>query len=523
MSTIIFTRVEFNYTSPYSEIFSDLSLILDSTWRSGLVGRNGRGKTTFLKLLDGELEPVSGEITNTLSTRYFPGDVPAKGQSTLVVIRNLIAPYDLWESEMARLLELSDPDSLEAYSQLQSQYQDARGYKINGLIEREIQKMGLSREVLDRPFEVLSLGQQTQIQIVSLFLGQPTFALIDEPTNHLDIECRKALGDYLSQQHGFLLVSHDRALLNACTDHIISINRSDVRVNQGNWSTWRDEMEKELLSEARSRSQIESEVKQLQRTAQQRRQGADQKESEKYGNSHADTGFIGHKAAKQMKRAMNAERRVERQLEGKQALLKNQEKERDLIVTTQAKKGKTMLTVNNLTIDIADNRIVTNLSFNIAAGDRVALVGPNGCGKSSVLDAIVGKIGFDGTVSFRGRHLSRSWQQPLWSSGSLREHLKHSALNETRFRQYLGILDVRGDIFEQPLESFSQGQLKKVDLTRSLLEPAEVLLWDEPMNYLDVDSREMIEDGIIRGNPTMLVIEHDEQFIESVATTVINL
>ncbi|MBT3830524.1 MAG: ABC-F family ATP-binding cassette domain-containing protein [Gammaproteobacteria bacterium] len=298
MSTIIFTRVEFNYTSPYSEIFSDLSLILDSTWRSGLVGRNGRGKTTFLKLLDGELEPVSGEITNTLSTRYFPGDVPAKGQSTLVVIRNLIAPYDLWESEMARLLELSDPDSLEAYSQLQSQYQDARGYKINGLIEREIQKMGLSREVLDRPFEVLSLGQQTQIQIVSLFLGQPTFALIDEPTNHLDIECRKALGDYLSQQHGFLLVSHDRALLNACTDHIISINRSDVRVNQGNWSTWRDEMEKELLSEARSRSQIESEVKQLQRTAQQRRQGADQKESEKYGNSHADTGFIGHKAAK---------------------------------------------------------------------------------------------------------------------------------------------------------------------------------------------------------------------------------
>ena len=136
MSTIIFTRVEFNYTSPYSEIFSDLSLILDSTWRSGLVGRNGRGKTTFLKLLDGELEPVSGEITNTLSTRYFPGDVPAEGQSTLVVIRNLIAPYDLWESEMARLLELSDPDSLEAYSQLQSQYQDARGYKINGLIER---------------------------------------------------------------------------------------------------------------------------------------------------------------------------------------------------------------------------------------------------------------------------------------------------------------------------------------------------------------------------------------------------
>ena len=96
-------------------------------------------------------------------------------------------------------------------------------------------------------------------------------------------------------------------------------------------------------------------------------------------------------------------------------------------------------------------------------------------------------------------------------------------MNETRFRQYLGILDVRGDIFEQPLESFSQGQLKKVDLTRSLLEPAELLLWDEPMNYLDVDSREMIEDGIIRGNPTMLVIEHDEQFIESVATTVINL
>jgi lincosamide and streptogramin A transport system ATP-binding/permease protein len=159
----------------------------------------------------------------------------------------------------------------------------------------------------------------------------------------------------------------------------------------------------------------------------------------------------------------------------------------------------------------------------VASLPRTSYAGPNGCGKSSVLDAIVGKIEFDGTVSFRGRHLSRSWQQPLWSSGSLREHLKHSELDETRLRQYLGVLDVRGDIFEQPLESLSQGQLKKVDLTRSLLEPAEVLLWDEPMNYLDVDSREMIEDGIIRGNPTTLLIEHDEQFIESVATTVINL
>ena len=167
--------------------------------------------------------------------------------------------------------------------------------------------------------------------------------------------------------------------------------------------------------------------------------------------------------------------------------------------------------------------IAFSVSFNISVGVRVVLLGPNGCGKSPVLDAILGKVRFDGTVSLRERHLGRSWQPPLWSSGSLREHLKHSAVSEIRVRQYLGILDDRGEIFEQPLKSFNQGQLKKVYLTRSLLEPAEVLLWDEPLSYLDVDSREMIEDGIIRGNPTMLVIEHDEQFIESVATTVINL
>jgi len=523
VSTIVCSSIDFNYTSPYSEVFTNLSLVIDTRWKTGLIGRNGRGKSTLLGLISGELLPTSGHLTCPVETRAFPGHVGDHDAPVIKVARDLVAPFDRWEAEMEALLKSASPEDMERYAYLQARYQDTGGYEIDGLIEREFDLMGLSMGLLDRPYGELSSGQQTRVQIVSLFLSRQTYPLIDEPTNHLDLPGRKAVAEYLKGQKGFLLVSHDRALLDACTDHTVSINRSDVRVNRGNWSQWHTEMTRELESEQKSRARIEGEVAQLQRAARDRRDGAQKKESEKYGNSHADTGFIGHKAAKQMKRALSTEKRIATQLEDKQKLLANQEKTRELVVTTDTREGRLQLSVNNLTIRLGGTTLVKNLSFTVSGGERLVLLGANGCGKTSVLNAIAGQIEFDGVVNYRGRSISRSWQYRLWSEGMLRDHLVSSQMDETRFRQYLGSFDVRGDIFDQPLETFSQGQLKKVDLTRSMMTPADLLIWDEPVNYLDLDTREMLEAGILRGAPTMILIEHDERFVEAVSTTVIRL
>lgn len=522
MSAITLSHVDFHYTSPYAEVFQDLSLVLDSTWRTGLVGRNGRGKSTLLKLIAGEVALAGGHVSAAEIMRCFPGKVSNPGDSTLAVARELVAPFGYWEAEMARLLALGDEAALDRYATLQQQYQSAGGYEIDGLIEKECHALDLPLDVLGQPFNTLSAGQQTRVQILSLFLHPHGFALIDEPTNHLDLEGRQQMAGYLARKPGFILVSHDRALLDACTDHIVSINRNDVRINQGNWSSWQLQMEREQCQEERRRDRIEAEVRQLNKAASQRRQGAGQKESEKYGDSHADTGYIGRRAAKQMKRALNVERRIETQLNEKSALLQNQEKAREISITTGAASG-TLLTLNNVDIAWDEKLIISNISFTVDAGERIALQGRNGTGKSSLMHAIRQGKAAAGVVKFRGRHLSAAHQKPLWQSGYLRALLSDNGFDETLFRQYLGLLDVRGESFERPLETFSLGQLKKVELVRSLLTPADLLLWDEPMNYLDVDSREMLEAGLQKGSPTMIFVEHDAAFIDRIATRVIDL
>jgi lincosamide and streptogramin A transport system ATP-binding/permease protein len=152
-------------------------------------------------------------------------------------------------------------------------------------------------------------------------------------------------------------------------------------------------------------------------------------------------------------------------------------------------------------------------------------VGGNGSGKTTLFDAICGRLQpLSGTLKMSAKaKISRSYQNVLWLTGYLRDKLDHNNLDETRFRQFMGVYGIAGDVFEQPMETFSQGQLKKIDLIRSMLEPADLLIWDEPMNYIDVLSREQIEESILMHEPTLLFSDHDLYFVENVATAVIEL
>jgi lincosamide and streptogramin A transport system ATP-binding/permease protein len=523
MSTITLQNLNFHHSDPYVSVFRDLSLQLDNSWRTALIGRNGRGKTTLLNLLRGKLEPTGGQLEMPLHTASFPFQPADPMATTFTVVKDSIAPFRQWERQMQSLLETPDQENLALYATLAEHYEQQRGYEIDGLIHREIAAIGLPDELLEHPFSRLSGGEQTRALIAALFLQKGKFLLLDEPTDHLDMRGRELLGEYLAAKPGFILASHDRHLLDSCTDHVLAINLSDVELLQGNYSTWKEQADRRLASEQQLDEKLKREIRKLKVAAGQRRVWSGRKEKEKIGAG--DKGFVGHRAAKVMKRALAIESRIDADLAEKETLLQNRENRRDLRLTHAGRSPELLLTVDNLQVSFDDRSVISDFSMTVNRGERVALLGCNGTGKTTLFNAICGTITpRDGRISFPGYlELLRSFQQPLWQNGKLRQHLKDADLDETRFRQILAVLGAEGAVCDRPLETFSQGELKKVDLCRSFMSPAHLLLWDEPLNYVDVMSREQVEEVVLEFEPTLLFIEHDRQFVEQVATRVVEM
>lgn len=523
MSTISFNSVTFYYNDSPEKIFDDLTLNIDSHWRLGLIGRNGRGKSTLLNLIDKKIFPVKGEIVSDLNTYYFPYIPEHMEQTTFNVIRENIAPYTLWELQMKELSKAADEKSISKFGEILELYQDASGYEIDAMIEKELADIGMDSNLLKREFCTLSGGEQTRALIVSLFLKNDSYPLLDEPTDHLDMKGRLLLGEYLSRKKGFILTTHDRNFMDLCVDHVLSLNKSDVRINSGNYSQWKYNMQIEEEFEKRKSENLKREVRSLELSAKKRRNWADTKEKEKTGAY--DKGYIGHKSAKQMKRALNIELRINNKLEEKKSLLKNSEDERKLKIIQEKVSKDKLISVENACLSFKGRKIFENFSLDILQGERVALTGDNGCGKSSLIKAIKKELSLDeGSVYIsRTINIYYSNQIPLWKSGMLRDHLKRENTDETKFRSILGVMGAWGEIFERPLETFSKGELKKVELCKSFMYPGSLLIWDEPLNYLDVMSREQLEEVILEFEPTMLFTEHDKTFVEKAATRIVKM
>lgn len=201
MSLINVTNLTFAYEGSYDNIFENVNFQIDTDWKLGFTGRNGRGKTTFLNLLLGKFE-FSGYISANVSFEYFPFPVANKSNNTLDVINDIYPDYLHWQ------------------------------------LMRELSLLKVSEDVLYRPFDSLSNGEQTKVLLATLFIKENSFLLIDEPTNHLDMKARKLVSDYLKSKSGFILVSHDRSFLDNCVDHILSINKTNIEIQKGNFSSW---------------------------------------------------------------------------------------------------------------------------------------------------------------------------------------------------------------------------------------------------------------------------------------------
>jgi lincosamide and streptogramin A transport system ATP-binding/permease protein len=521
MSTIICRHLTFGYDGSNSNVFSDLNLTIDTNWRTCVAGKNGRGKTTLLQLLHGQLIPHKGSIEYVGSTTYFPSSVADTSLPAFIVAKTVSGPYIHLEKDMERLLNIGDETALNHYGEVQDEYARLGGYQVDAKLSKELNSLGISNDKFDQPYESMSGGEQTRCMLAALFIQKDGFALIDEPTNHLDQEGREQVASYLRSKRGFLLVSHDRTFLDSCIDHVVALNADDVQVQKSFFSQWRGQFQLGLLKQEAQNADLKKEIRSLTESAGERRWGAAMREEKKSGA--LDRGFEGARAARQMKRALSIEKRVDLKIETRKTTLNNIEKQYQIKINQTADRGL-ILTVNKLVIG-RGKPLFHPVSFSVMSGARLAIKGRNGSGKTSLLDLLSGSaIEHSGSVSFgRGLRITRSYQQPLWKSGSLQKHLAKVGLDQSQFRTIMATLGVRGNPLEQPIENLSLGQVKKIDIARTLITPSDLILWDEPLNYMDIETREQIETAVLRSKPTMVFVEHDESFVGKIATDILNI
>lgn len=488
MSLIQVSNLTFAYDGSYENIFENVSFQIDTNWKLGFTGRNGRGKTTFLNLLLGKYE-YQGSISMSVSFSYFPYQVEDKSIFAIDVVEEIYPEYQYWQ------------------------------------LAREMNALQISEDVLYRPFETLSNGEQTKLMLAVLFLRENNFLLIDEPTNHLDMQGREIVSQYLNSKKGFILVSHDRAFLDGCVDHILSINKASIEVQRGNFSTWWENKRRQDAFEQLENEKLKREIRRLEETARQKADWSDRVEATKIGFGPCDRGYIGHKAAKMMARSKAIEGRQRSAIEEKSKLLKNIERSDVLKIFQTPFHTKRLVQLKDVAIAYGEKEVCSGISFTIQQGGRIALQGANGSGKSSLIKLICGEdIPHTGEVWIgNGLKISYVSQDTSALQGRLSDLAREHGIDESLFLAVLAKLDVPKPQMEKDLSALSAGQKKKVLLAKSICQPAHLHIWDEPMNYIDVISRMQIEDLLLQYRPTILFVEHDKAFCENVATKIVPL
>jgi ATPase components of ABC transporters with duplicated ATPase domains len=530
MSLLRVSELTFCYEGSFDNIFEKVSFSIDTDWKTGFIGRNGKGKTTFLRLLMGEYD-YEGSIATDKTFDYFPYEIKDSD----------------WDKTVDELCEEWKP-----------------GVE-NWRIICELGNLGVDPEVLYRPIRTLSQGERTKTMIAVLFSGENEFLLIDEPTNHLDIKGRDIIRDYLKSKKGFILVSHDRNLLDAVSDHMLVLNRESIEVMSGNFSTWQENKERADAFAIAENEKHMKEIGKLKTSADRAGRWADKNENTKIGfdpikehdRNISTRAYIGAKTKKMQSRVKNFEKRIDREIEEKEGLLKDIEKVDDLKLMPLEHHKKCLVDCRDFSLgyylndDLQDKSqeeavkkspeekqkiILGDITFQLMQGEILFLSGENGCGKSSLIKAIMKEAKHSNSTEeadnmytsgrlevASGLVISYVSQDTSGLSGSLRDYAEKRGLDYSLFLTLLRKLDMNRIQFEKNIEEYSEGQKKKVLIAASLLTRAHLYIWDEPLNYIDIFSRMQIEKLIETYKPTMIMVEHDERFREKLATKVIKL
>ncbi|QWI09180.1 ABC transporter ATP-binding protein [Bacillus mycoides] len=500
-------------------ILANIKLEVQTKDRIALVGRNGAGKSTLLKIIAGELSHDGGEIIKPkdVSMGYLAQNTGLETSLTIwdemltvfTYLQQMETKLRRLEQEMGKEENFSNAAIYEKlladYDQLQLDYKDQGGYQYEADIRSILSGLGFPVETHQTKISTLSGGQKTRLALGKLLLTRPDLLILDEPTNHLDIETLTWLEQYLQGYPGaILIVSHDRYFLDKLVTQVYEISNKESRRFVGNYSKYLDS--KSALYE---------------------------QEMKRYEKQQDEISKLEDFVQKNIARASTTKRAQSRrkQLDRMEVLTRplGDSKSASFHFDIEKQSGNDVLQVKDATIGYYQEPIIEHVNMRLTRGDSVALVGPNGIGKSTLLKSIVNKLQLlHGNVAF-GSNVSVGYydqeQANLTSSKRVLNELwdEYPLQPEKEIRTILGNFLFTGDDVLKPVSSLSGGQKARLALAKLMMQKSNLLILDEPTNHLDLNSKEILENALIDYPGTLLFVSHDRYFINRVTTTVVEL
>lgn len=496
-------------------LFKDVSLQFNAGNRYGLIGANGSGKSTLIKILTGEVTPESGQVTlpQKLTIGFLSQDhYMYRKQQVLNVV--LQGNKKLWEALEKKNALLADQAFLEQHCEALAEWetiiQEQDGYSAEGEAAKLLEGLGIRQEWHRQPLENLSGGYKLRVLLAQVLFAKPNVLVLDEPTNHLDLYSIKWLEDYLRNFEGTLVVtSHDREFLNAICTHIADIDYGTLKIYKGNYDFF--DQQKSLDREQKEH---------LLQKYDQRRAGLQE--------------FIDRFGAKATKaRQAQSKARMAEKLEDEMDALDIMPSSRiypKISFDPLRASGVTVLTVKDIYKAYSAKKVLENVSFEIERGERVAIIGPNGIGKSTLLEILtqhqtadqgVFNWGFAARVAYFPQDHSREVKGNL----SLLEWLGQCDrdIPQEKLRDYLGRVLFSGDTVHQPISTLSGGETARLLLAKIMLQKPNVLIVDEPTNHLDIEAIDELVRALDRFEGTLLFVSHNRYFVSRLAKRIIEI
>jgi ATP-binding cassette subfamily F protein 3 len=500
-------------------VLSNIRMEIREGDKTALVGRNGAGKSTLLKIIAGELSHDSGQILKPKDVTVGYLEQHTGLESNLTIWEEMLSVFSGIQKMEKALREieqkLSDPANykregayqrlLNEYDRLQETFKEMGGYQYEADIRSVLHGFQFFDKDYHTPVSNLSGGQKTRLALAKLLLSRPDLLILDEPTNHLDIETMAWLEKYLQNYPGaLLLVSHDRYFLDQIVTQVYELSRGNISVFLGNYSKYLEQKAEKYEREIKEYEKQQEEIARMEDFIQR-------------NLARAST----TKRAQSRRRQLEKMKIMDRPEGG--------EKSASFSFTVERPSGKDVLAIKGASIGYDGKPLARNIDLAISRGDSIALVGPNGIGKSTLLKSIIQKIPFlSGEVRY-GANVQFGYydqeQANVRSNRTVLEELWHRypLMNEKDVRSVLGNFLFTQDDVLKTVSSLSGGEKARLALAILMLEKANVLVLDEPTNHLDLDSKEVLENALVDYPGTILFVSHDRYFINRIATKVVEL
>jgi ATP-binding cassette subfamily F protein 3 len=524
---------------PDKKVLEDVSLTIYPGDRISLVGENGAGKTSIFRMLKGTLAPDTGEVSLSRGVRIgyleqdFAGmEEDAKRTCMEVALEPFGTLFELERRIEILASELGETEDGERTSELltdlgeaQQRFEVSGGYEFRSRTQSTLTGLGLSETYWGRSVSELSAGQRVRLALARLLLEDHDLILFDEPTNHLDVPAREWLEGHLAgMDTTYVVASHDRRFLDAVSRKVAHLDRGKLTLYTGDYTAFRHQLRQAEEEGWRKYEKNRKLAKKLQRQAQDYQRWSDAGEKEKRGA--ADKGFVSHKAAKVMKRSLVARRRMEKAVENART---EKPFEKDAVnIEFGSSKGRSLVRAEDLIVGYSkESPLTRELSLDLWSGDRLAILGPNGCGKTALLRTVLGEIPpLRGDVRLVSSSKVGYFDQDnrlVPPDVTALEAVLGTGHDQTLVRTVMGRMGVRRETVNKRVAKLSSGERAKVLMATLILGDNNLLVLDEPTNYLDIETQDVLLEALLDFPGGILFVSHDRYFVEELATETLTL